>query len=167
MKRWFMKARISAALDAGGKPSADLRQAISGSDELQGFEEEMTSLDRALKQTVLRPNVPPALHRSIMQAVQTAGHPTRKVRQLPFLRWAPVPALTVLVLLAIWWMARGPARPPVRNTQSLEAATAALDLGGKMAHAVPSAVVMPLANELERLNRDLDNTARFLLASLP
>jgi hypothetical protein len=28
-------------------------------------------------------------------------------------------------------------------------------------------VVAPLSDELERLNRDLDNTAQFILASLP
>jgi hypothetical protein len=36
-----------------------------------------------------------------------------------------------------------------------------------MAWAVPSAVISPLSNELEQLNRDLNNTAQFLLASLP
>ena len=78
-----------------------------------------------------------------------------------------LPALAVVVLLAIWWVARGPVRPAVQDTQSLAAATTALDLGGEMARAVPSAVVSPLSNELERLNRDLNNTAQFVLASLP
>jgi hypothetical protein len=36
-----------------------------------------------------------------------------------------------------------------------------------MARAMPSAVVNPLADELKNINRDLDNTAQFLLASLP
>ena len=167
MKLWFTKARISAALDAGRKPSAWLRRGISGSDELRGFEQEMTALDRALKQTVPRPEMPPSLHRSIMQAVRAANRPAPAQRDFAVLRWLPVPTLAVLVLLAIWWVARGPVQPPVQDTQSLAAATTALDLGSEMARAVPSAVVSPLANELERLNRDLDNTAQFLLASLP
>jgi hypothetical protein len=36
-----------------------------------------------------------------------------------------------------------------------------------MARAVPSAVVAPLTDELQKLNQDLNNTAQFLLASLP
>ena len=127
----------------------------------------MTALDRALKQTVPRPETPPSLHRSIMQAVRAANRPAPAPRELAVLRWLPVPALAVLVLLAVWWVARGPVKPPVHDTQSLAAATTALDLGGQMAQAVPSAVVTPLSNELERLNRDLNNTAQFLLASLP
>jgi hypothetical protein len=167
MRLWFTKARISAALDAGSKPSAWLRRSISGSDELRGFEQEMTALDRALKQTVPRPETPPSLHRSIMQAVQAANRPAPVRGEFALLRWLPVPALAVLVLLAIWWVARGPVRPAAKDMQSLAAATTALDLGGQIAQDVPAAVVMPLSNELERLNRDLNNTAQFVLASLP
>ena len=36
-----------------------------------------------------------------------------------------------------------------------------------MASAVPSTMLAPLADELKRLNQDLDNTAQYLLASLP
>ena len=167
MKLWFTKIRISATLDAGRKPSAELRRSINGSDELQGFQQEMAELDRALKQTAPRPETPPSLHRSIMHAVRAADRPAPVRRELVVLRWLPVPALAVMVLLAIWWVARGPVQPPVQDTQSLAAATTALDLGGEMARAVPSAVISPLANELEQLNRDLTNTAQFLLASLP
>jgi len=42
-----------------------------------------------------------------------------------------------------------------------------LEVGGEMARAAPSAVVTPLADELKNINRDLDNAAQFLLASLP
>ena len=40
-------------------------------------------------------------------------------------------------------------------------------MGDQMVRTMPSAVVAPLSDELERLNRDLDKTAKFLLASLP
>jgi hypothetical protein len=40
-------------------------------------------------------------------------------------------------------------------------------MGGQVARAVPTAVVSPLADELEKVNRDLNSTAQFLLASLP
>ncbi len=49
----------------------------------------------------------------------------------------------------------------------MAAATTALEMGGQAARAAPAAVVTPLAEELARVNRDLDSTAQFLLASLP
>jgi hypothetical protein len=36
-----------------------------------------------------------------------------------------------------------------------------------MTRAMSAAVVAPLSDELDRLNRDLDHTAQFLLANLP
>jgi hypothetical protein len=63
--------------------------------------------------------------------------------------------------------ARGPVRLPAQHTEQLSVPITALQVGGEMARAVPSAVVNPLADELNNLNRDLDNTAQFLLASLP
>jgi hypothetical protein len=167
MKLWITKARISAAFDAGRKPSAGLWRSISGSDELRAFEQEMTALDRALKHTVPSPEPPPSLHRSIMEAVRAANRLAPARRELAVLRWLTAPALAVVVLLGIWWATRGPVTPPVQDKPSLVVATTALDLGGEMARAVPSAVISPLANELERLNRDLNDTAEFLLASLP
>ena len=167
MKLWFAKARISAALDAGERPSAGLRWRVSNSEELRGFEQDMMALDRALRQPAPKPEVPASLHRSIMQAVQAADRPVRAGRQLLWLRWAPVPALAAIVLLAVWWVLHSPVRQPAPDTQSLAAATAALEMSGQLARAVPSAMVAPLSGELERLNRDLDKTAQFLLASLP
>ena len=127
----------------------------------------MTALDRALKQTAPKLQAPPSLHRSIMLAVQAAERPVDAPRSWSFLKWLPAPALVVLALLVAWYAQRGPVRPPAPDPQSLAAATTALEMGGQMAQAMPSAVVAPLADELERLNRDLDNTAQFLLASLP
>jgi hypothetical protein len=167
MKLWFAKARISAALDAGKRPSAWLRRRVSNSEELRGFEQDLMALDRALRQPAPEPEVPASLHRSIMQAVQAADRPVRAGRQLLWLRWAPLPALAAIVLLAVWWGLHSPVRQSAPDTQSLAAATAALEMSGQLARAVPSAMVAPLSGELERLNRDLDNTAQFLLASLP
>ena len=75
MKFWFTKARISAALDTGKPPSSWLRRRTSKSEELRGFEQDMLALDRALRQSVPKPEVPASLHRSIMQAVQAASQP--------------------------------------------------------------------------------------------
>jgi hypothetical protein len=167
MRLWFAKARLSAALDAGQQPSAGLRRRLNGSPELRGFEQEMLALDRALKQTAPKPEAPVSLHRSIMQAVQAANCPADAQRESATLHWARVPGLAVIIALALCWVLHGPMRQPAQTAQSLAAATTALEMGGQLARAVPTAVVAPLSDELERLNRDLDNTAQFLLASLP
>jgi hypothetical protein len=167
MKAWFTKLRISAALDAGRKPSASLRRSINSSGQLQCFEEELAELDQALKQTPSKLPVPPALHRSIMQAVRQAECPHAAPPGLVFLRWVAAPLAVTLALLAVWLSLRGPAVPSSRGTQSLAEATSALELGGQLVQTAPAVVVAPLSCELERLNQDLDNTAHFLLASLP
>ena len=158
---------ISAALDAGRQPSAWLQTEASSSDELRAFEQEMRALDHALRQTAPKPEAPASLHYSIMQAVRTADRPAAATREPSILRWAPLPVLGVTVLLAACWFLYIPGRQSAHPPQSLAAATAALELGGQITRTVPSAVVAPLSDELERLNRDLDSTAQFLLASLP
>jgi hypothetical protein len=167
MKSWFAKLRISAALDGGRKLSASSRRGISGSDELRCFEEEMAALDRTLKETAPKMPALPAIHRSIMRAVQAAEHPAAAQRVPTFLRWLAAPAVALVALLVMWQAVRGPLSPPAHETQSLAVAASALEMGGQVARAVPSAVVGPLSVELDRLNRDLDSTAQFLLASLP
>lgn len=167
MKSWFTKLRISAALDAGHKVSAALRRNINRSEQLRGAEEEMTALDHALKQSPPKPQVPPGLHRSIMQAVRGVERPQAAPGGVGFLRWVVAPVVTALALVAVWLTLRGPAVPSTQGTQSLAAATTALEMSGQLAQTVPSAVVAPLSDELARLNRDLDNTAQFILASLP
>ena len=168
MREWFAKIRISAALDGGRRPAAWSRRETDLSDELRRFEQEMAALDRALKQTAPRPHAPPSLHGSIMRAVQAVERPAANARrELAFLRWLPVPVAALLALTVVWHAARGPARLPVQDAQSLAVATTALQVSGEMARAVPSAVVTPLADELKKLNLDLNNTAQFLLASLP
>jgi hypothetical protein len=102
-----------------------------------------------------------------MQAVRAASRPAAAQREPAVPRWLTVPAFAVVVLLVAWWALHSPVRQPTQPTQSLAAATTALQMGDQMVRAMPSAVVAPLSDELERLTRDLDNTAQFLLASLP
>jgi len=168
MKAWFARFSISAALDGVQRPAARSQQTTSAADELHDFEQEMTALDRALKRTAPRPEAPASLHGSIMRTVQAARQPVPAERGArDVLRWLGVPAGAALVLVAAWYVARGPVKLPARETQSLAAATAALEMGGQMARTVPSAVVTPLADELEKVNRDLNYTAQFILANLP
>src|ERR1017187_6908481 len=167
MKAWFARMRISVALKTCLRPSASRRQTINSSEQPGDSEQEMVALDRALKETAPKIQIPPSLHRSIMRAVQAAERPAAAPRGLSFLRWLPAPALVALALLVAWNSQRGPARPPTRESQSLVAATSALEMGGQMAQTLPSAVVAPLADELEKCPQALANTAKFLLASLP
>jgi hypothetical protein len=127
----------------------------------------MTELERALKETAPKPQPPPTLHRSIMVAVRSAERPAPAPHVYGFLQWFPGSALVALALLIAWHVQRGQVRQSAPDAQSLATATTALEMGGQMAQAMPSAVVAPLAAELESVSRDLDNTAQFLLASLP
>jgi len=167
MMTWFTSYRISAALDSGHKPSASLRESINRSEEVQGLELDMTALDRALRQERPEPQTPPGMHRSIMRAVRVAQRPEAAPHELAVLRWVAATVVAALVVMAVWPGLRGPRRPPAQGRQSLAAATTALELSSQLAQTVPPAVVAPLSDELERLNRDLDNTAQFILASLP
>ena len=168
MKAWFARMRISVATKTCLRPSASRRQTINSSEQPGDSEQEMAALDRALKETAPKIQIPPSLHSSIMRAVQAVERPGARARgELSFLRWLPVPVVVALALMVIWHSALGPVRLPAQHTEQLSAATTVLQVGGEMARAVPSAVVNPLADELKNINRDLDNTAQFLLASLP
>jgi hypothetical protein len=168
MKAWFAKMRISAALDGARRLATCRRSKASVADELRRFERELAALDNALRQTAPRPQAPPSLHCSIMQAIQAAERPPAKAeREFAFLRWLPAPVVAVLALMAVWYVAQAPVKKPVEGTPPLGSATAALEVGGKMARTMPGAVFTPLTDELENLHRDLENTAQFLLASLP
>jgi hypothetical protein len=167
MTSWLTKLRISAALDADSKQPASLRRKISASAQLRGFEADLTALDRTLRQNPPRPQAPPGLHRLIMQAVRAAEGSAAAPRGLAILRWVAAPAVAMLAMAVVWLALRSPARPPAQGSQSLDAAATALEMGGQLPQTVPAAVVAPLSGELEKLNRDLDNTAQFLLASLP
>ena len=168
MKGWFAKLKISAALDDGHGPAAGAQGEKCVSTELHGFAQEMTALDRALKQTVPKPDAPPSLHSAIMRAVRAAERPAvESERELNFLRWVPWSVAAVVAVIAVWYVSHGPERLPARDAQSLAVATTALEMGGQVARGAPAAVVNPLADELAKVNRDLDSTAQFLLASLP
>ena len=167
MRSWFARVRISAALDGGQKLPESLRERTCSSAERRGFEQEMAALDHALKATAPKPRAPASLHRSIMRAVESSARPAAAEPWPVFLRWLVAPAVAVVALLVVWQAVRNPVGPPVRDTQCLADAASALQMGSQVARAAPSAVVAPLSDELNRLNRDLDQAAEFLLASLP
>ncbi len=167
MKSWFTNLRISSALEAVHKLLGVARRNLSGPEQLYAVEKELAALDRALNRDVPSTEAPPGLHGSIMRAVRVAQRSEAAPGGRAAALWLAAPVGAALVLMAGWLALRGPAPPPARGTHSLAAATTALEMSGQLAQTVPSAVVAPLSDELERLNRDLDNTAQFILASLP
>jgi len=162
VKSWLAKYRISASLDARRPLPPSLRRQIETRPDLSRFSACLARLDRALACRPANPGPSPFLHRSIMRAVEAAGPAPAPPRLRPALRWLPAPALAVLVLSAIWlWRDRSP------QPQPIESAAAVLAMGESVAQSAPSTVVAPLSDEWRRLNRDVDRTAQFLLASLP
>jgi HAMP domain-containing protein len=73
-------------------------------------------------------------------------------------------ACLLVISLGVWFLLnRSASKPP----GAFATATAALDLRNQIDHAIPDVEVSPLSEELERLNRDLDNATQTLLAALP
>ena len=144
---------------------------MNRSDELRRFEQSLRALDQALNQAPAQPELVPPLHHSIMRAVRAAECSVAPRHQHSILRWLPATALVALTVLGLWYALRQPAlapvRTPVQNAQPLVAAATALEMGDLMARTIPSAVLSPLSDEWERVSRDMNNTAQFLLASLP
>ncbi len=165
MNSWFAKFRISTALDAGKPLPKSLRRRIARSEELRQFAESMGALDGTLKDTRPESGGPPALHGSIMRALRGAERLAAPQRQPMMPRLLPVSAVGLLALAAACWALHGPVTSP--EPQPLDTAGQALEMANEVTRAMPSAMVAPMTKELEGLNRDLNNTAQFLLASLP
>jgi hypothetical protein len=167
MKSWFVRWRVSAALDEGRAPWPWLRRWANRSRDLRTIEPEMIELDRALRRTVPRQEPPASLHHSVMHAVRASETraPERRAHAIP--RWLPAPVLAAAAVAVIWLVSHQTVQQPVPDAQALSTATTALEAGGQFAEAAPAVVVAPLSDELQRLNQDLRNTAQFLLASVP
>jgi len=123
-----------------------------------------TELDGALRSSVPEPTMPPALHASIMSAVRAAGSSASPPGTAPAHRWLAVSAVAALVS-AIWIWHAVSKPPPARS--AFERAGMALATSQEMARTMPDTALGPLTDEWQRLNQDFDNTAQFLLATLP
>lgn len=164
--KWLTKFRISNALDSEAKLSRSVLEKIARSDDLRTFVAKTTMVDRELRGNTPQPNQPPELHASIMQALHYADRQTRPDPKLPILPWISASAAAAFLLLALWWLAPT-AHSPQGPETVLAPAGLALETSQTMAQSIPSMVIAPLSQEWQRLNRDLDNTAQFVLASLP
>ena len=171
MKTWFAQFRISNAVDSGKPLLKSLRRKLAWSNELRQFQENATSLSQRLAQRPPSPEPPACLHGSIMRAINAAKRePARHCERFsPY--WLTASATTAVLVMIIWWFSSAPKRDPgalaTSKAPSLEAAGEVLGMSDGFARAVPVAVMAPLSDELDRLGRDFENAAQFLLASVP
>ena len=162
MKTWFAKFRISTALDSGRPLPLWVSHRLSSCEELRRFARQMSELDSALQKgqpTQTRGTI----HGSIMHAVRSVER-ARGVapRHVNWLRWLPVPAAAVLALCAACWFWL-----PQSSSRALPSLTDAFQAGEQITDMLPTQLVDPLNEEWQRVNMDLENTQRFLLAAVP
>jgi hypothetical protein len=171
MKSWLIKFRISSALDDREPLPPAVRAAMTRSEEARRFAENSRALDQALKSQWPRPGASASLHASIMRAVRAGAHAPVTEPHPAWPRWIPVTGLALLVFLGVFLaihFSRHPgAKAQYAELPSLAAASSALELGGSLIREAPAAVMSPLSDEMQRLERDWDNAKRFLFATLP
>jgi len=165
MRKWLAKFRTSLALDSRVPGREKLQQAQNRRDDVVCGEEALRALDQRLRATQPTTPVPAALHASVMRAVRTAAAQER--RRAPgitrWLRWLPAPALAMLVVMGLWMLLNRPAN----EAPSLPDAATALEQSRQLAQMAPDVVLSPLTQEMNNLNRDLQNAVEFLAASVP
>jgi hypothetical protein len=172
MKNLLDKFRISAALDAGQPIPPALDQRVARSAELRRFAARTAHLDQSLKEAPRPRDVPPGLHAAILRNVRAAARPARPAgARGSLLRWLPAPALAGLALAALWWTLQRPAAltqtRPLGAEAPLAAGLAALEWGDAITRRMPEELLAPLAEELSRIEHDLNRSAELLLASVP
>jgi hypothetical protein len=105
-----------------------------------------------------------------MSAIQAANQREAlvAVRRAVLPRWLPAPAfaLLVLLLLGIWWSTHETSTPSAQPNL-LASAASALDAAPQVTRDLPAQALSPLNEEWNHLDRDLNNTADFLLTSIP
>ena len=166
MKNWlnkWSKRGISAELDESGELSPAARRRIDRSTDLQTFERDTRNHEQALRAEVPSAAPPAGLHASILGAIHRTSRESRRAALT--WRWAAAGLMASLVL-AGWFLLRDSYIVPPEELR-LVAAAQMLDLSAEMETEVSWATLGPLTGELDRLNRDAGNAARFLLASLP
>lgn len=169
MNSWLKRFRIADSLDARRPLPAPLQDAIIRDEELRRFAHETAAVDDALRKSKPELKTTAGLHSSIMRAVRGQAEVSRQPRIVPWLRWLAAPAATALVLAGVWLVIHPAAGPEPRpaSPELLGAPAVALELPHQIARTVPAEMLAPLSEELDRVNRDLDRTKEFLIASLP
>ena len=156
MNSWISKLKASADLDRSTPPPRSVHIQPA---ENEAFRASISALDSALRGGPPAPETPPGLHASIMAAIRRSESPARPA-WLSRYRWA----IAACLLLSAWWAGTHLLHP--RLSPSPFTAPASKQFNRQMA-TLPSTVLSPLSHEWEALNLDLQQTARFLLASVP
>jgi len=173
MKTWFLKFRISNALNSRRSLPPDVLRQTSKSAELRRFTENMESVDAALKGEKVAPETPAALHESIMRAVRRAHREEEREFNRGGIWERLIPATVLGLFLALILLDRPLSATRPQATVSPSAAPAAgmvasaLDRGNALVSVVPNAAISPLTDEMARLKQDFTNAQSFLLASMP
>jgi hypothetical protein len=169
MNSWFTRFRISAARDEGRSLAESLQKKISANAHLGEFEARISALEHALRAARPEAVEPPFLAASIMRAVKKSAYPSAKPqRWITTLRASTIVA-TLMVALAFvgFWFANRPSGSLMPATNAFVSSDAALELGNTVTHTLPLVAVAPLNDELGRVDLDVTNTVRFLLANVP
>ncbi len=131
------------------------------------------ALESALRDSAPRSEFPPELHDSIMNAVHTAHRAeSTQVSDIGMLQrfiksWVPVAGFAGLVLLGVLLSIHNHPVATIQNPQPLAEMSKAFATTREFVDSLPSVAVGPLSDELDKVNRDLDRTAEFLIATLP
>lgn len=137
------------------------------------FRNAAEGLESALRDSAPGSEFPPQLHGSIMNAVHAAHRAeSTEVSGIGMLQrfiksWLPVTGFAGLVLLGVLLSIHNHPVATVQNPQALAEMSRAYATTQEFVDALPSVAVGPLSDELDKVNRDLDRTAEFLLATLP
>jgi len=162
MKNWLAKFKISAALDSE-TPSGSLGQAGGRSEDVMHFERSMRALDRRLKAARPAVEIPAGLHGSVMRSLRKTARSPEKWPWRLVLRWLTVPGLALLIAAAYWLSSTGSAPP----STALDGVVVTLDEGHELTQRAPGALLSPLSEEMDSLNRDLRSAVEHLVASVP
>jgi hypothetical protein len=179
MNKLIAKLKISSALNDGTPLSGFWQKQVSGSPDLEQFQQSAQALDGRLKQPLapISGETPATLHLGIMRAVRQARAEAEmdQAATMPFgvaalLRWAATAAL-VFLLAAGSWLAlhhHSTGRPPtVANNGAAPSLPSVGPVVEQLAADGAALVSLPMNRQLEGLSRDVRETAQFLLASLP
>jgi hypothetical protein len=138
------------------------------------FQNSDETLESALRGSPPRTEFPPDLHDSIMRAVHAADRAERSelssigiFQRFIKVGWIPVTGFVGLVLLGVMLSIHNHPVATTQNPQPLAELSQAFTTGQELMDSLPSVTVGPLSDELDKVNRDLDRTAEFLLATLP
>jgi hypothetical protein len=171
MKTWLLKLKISNAINDRQPLPPSVESAVSRSAELQSFVADANALARELKNQLPCSETSAQLHASIMRAVRSARSVPDTKTESVWPRWVPASGLVAAILLGVVLIVQFMPQPAGKvqpaDAHPLADASSALDLGGSLMSQAPELALSPLSDEMQKLDRNLADTGKFLLASLP